>query len=73
MYAKQEEQWYEYDDNAIQNVPGETATQCDTYIAFLTRKNRLESMNTTMRHQIQYLRAKEQAKEQAKRESAAEA
>jgi len=73
MYAKQEEQWYEYDDNAIQNVPGETATQCDTYIAFLTRKNRLESMNTTMRHQIQYLRAKEQAKEQAKNESAAEA
>jgi ubiquitin C-terminal hydrolase len=57
MYAKQEQQWYEYDDNAIQNVPGETATNCDTYIAFLSRKNKLEMMNLQMLQQIQRLRA----------------
>ena len=45
MYAKQEEQWYEYDDNTIRNVPGETAMGCDAYIAFLTRKNKVEPMN----------------------------
>lgn len=56
MYAKQEQQWYEYDDNAIQNVPGETAMKCDTYIAFLSRKNKLEKMNLQMLQQIQALR-----------------
>jgi len=56
MYAKQEEQWYEYDDNTIRNVPGETAMGCDAYIAFLTRKNKVEPMNQMMLGQIRSLR-----------------
>jgi ubiquitin C-terminal hydrolase len=56
MYAKQEQQWYEYDDNAIQNVPGETASNCDTYIAFLSRKTNLELANVEMRCNIHILR-----------------
>jgi len=71
MYAKQENQWYEYDDNAIQNVPGETATNCDTYIAFLSRKNKLETMNLQMRMQIQSLRIS--ATQTKKPQAAAEA
>jgi hypothetical protein len=71
MYAKQEDQWYEYDDNAIQNVPGETATNCDTYIAFLSRKNKLETMNLQMRMQIQSLRTS--ATQTTKPQAAAEA
>ena len=77
MYAKQEQQWYEYDDNAIRNVPGETAAHCDTYIAFLSRKNKVESMNTHMQHQVQLLRAaqvvKVQQGKQEKQEAASEA
>ena len=69
MYAKQEEQWYEYDDNVIQNVPGETATNCDTYIAFLTRKNRIETMNEDMKHYIQLLRANEMKRRQPAEEA----
>ena len=56
MYAKQEKQWYEYDDNTIRNVPGETAMGCDAYIAFLTRKNKVEPMNQMMLGQIRSLR-----------------
>jgi hypothetical protein len=62
MYAKQERQWYEYDDNDIRNVPGETAMNCDTYIAFLSRKNRIESMDVVMRSHIQTLRAGQHVK-----------
>ena len=69
MYAKQENLWYEYDDNAIQNVPGETATNCDTYIAFLSRKNKLEKMNLQMRQQIQLLRESQTQKPQAAAEA----
>jgi ubiquitin C-terminal hydrolase len=56
MFGKQENQWYEYDDNAIQQVPGETVSNCDTYVAFLSRKSTLESMNKTMLDQIRQLR-----------------
>jgi len=56
MYAKQEQSWFEYDDNAIRNVPGETATSSDAYIAFLTRKNRIPAMNQSMLEQIRTLR-----------------
>ena len=69
MYAKQEEQWYEYDDNVVQNVPGETAMNCDTYIAFLTRKNRIETMNEDMRHHIQILRTNELKRRQPAEEA----
>ena len=65
MYAKQEQQWYEYDDNDIRNVPGETATNCDTYIAFLSRKNRIESMDVVMRSHIRTLRGNQTAKKRA--------
>jgi ubiquitin C-terminal hydrolase len=57
MYAKQERQWYEYDDNDIRNVPGETAANCDTYIAFLSRKTNLELVNVEMRCNIHILRS----------------
>lgn len=69
MYAKQEQQWYEYDDNDIRNVPGETATGCDAYIAFLSRKNRIESMNLQTLHHIQALRASQPIKPQAAAEA----
>jgi len=65
MYAKQERQWYEYDDNDIRNVPGETASNCDTYIAFLSRKNLIESTDVAMRSHIQTLRANQTAKKRA--------
>jgi ubiquitin C-terminal hydrolase len=65
MYAKQERQWYEYDDNDIRNVPGETASNCDTYIAFLSRKNLIESMDVAMRSHIQTLRVNQTAKKRA--------
>jgi len=56
MYAKQEQTWFEYDDNSIRNVPGETVANCDTYIAFLSRKNKINGMNQTMLESIRLLR-----------------
>jgi hypothetical protein len=64
MYAKQDGIWNEYDDNDVRQVPGESVVDCDVYVAFLTRTNMVDDMNTHFRKHIRSIRSKyEVAKE----------
>lgn len=65
MYAKQDGNWNEYDDNDVRQVPGESVADCDTYIAFLTRTNMVEDMNVHFKKRIRTLREKHEAAKEA--------
>jgi len=56
MYAKQDGVWNEYDDNNIREVPGETASNADIYVALLTRKSVVNAMNARFCAKISALR-----------------
>ena len=45
MYAKQNNEWLEYDDNSITNVTPDRVVSADSYIMFLLPKEKSLQMN----------------------------
>jgi ubiquitin C-terminal hydrolase len=44
MYARQNDAWFEYDDNSVRNVHPDTVVTADSYIAFMMPKSHAASM-----------------------------
>ena len=56
MYAKQNEQWLEYDDSSITDVTPDHVVSGNSYILFLLPKSETKSMNQAFRRVVQSLR-----------------
>jgi len=56
MFARQNEQWLEYDDSSILEVAPDRVTSANSYILFLLPKSEKNAMNSLFKHSIQKLR-----------------
>lgn len=58
MYAKQDDDWFEYDDNSVRNVHPDTVVTADSYIALMIPKARVKEMHAQFDKVVQkYLEA----------------
>ena len=60
MYGKQNESWYEYDDNSVNEVTPDRVVNQDSYILFLIPKSSSKQMNATFAETIRELRNRSQ-------------
>jgi len=73
MFAKQDNMWYEYDDNSVSASAPERVVSPDSYILMLVPKAKASSMSEDFRSHILSFRAKEEADKRAVGGPAAEA
>ena len=57
MYARQIDEWFEYDDSSVQPVTPDTVITADSYIVFMTLKRSVETQNKEFAGHIAAIRA----------------